>query len=60
MHYINIFFFLKALLVRKLKEGGAEKSIWQPEVNKLLALKNQLSAATGTSVPAPQSKSKKK
>lgn len=46
-------------MVRKLKEGGADKSLWQPEVNKLLALKSQLIAATGAPTPAPQSKSKK-
>lgn len=56
----NVLIFFKGLLVRKLKEGGSEKSIWQPEVNKLLALKGQLAAATGAPVPAPQSKSKKK
>lgn len=45
--------------MRKLKEGGADKSVWQPEVNKLLALKNQLATVTGAPPSAPQSKSKK-
>ncbi|XP_050499287.1 methionine--tRNA ligase, cytoplasmic [Diabrotica virgifera virgifera] len=48
----------QALVVRTLKEGGAEKSKWQPEVDKLLALKKQLASASGTPVAAPQ-KSKK-
>lgn len=34
------------MVVRKLKEGGADKSVWQPEVAKLLALKKQLAEAT--------------
>lgn len=45
--------------MRKLKENGAEKSVWQPEVEKLLVLKQKLSAATG--VPLVKSgKNKKK
>ncbi|KAK9871150.1 hypothetical protein WA026_011432 [Henosepilachna vigintioctopunctata] len=47
----------QGLIVRKLKEGGSEKSVWQPEVDKLLALKNKLAVLTGA--PTPQSKGKK-
>lgn len=49
--------------VRKLKTAGSEKSVWQPEVDKLLELKKALVAAGGTLPAAPQqlsSKSKKK
>lgn len=47
--------------VRQLKAGGAEKNIWQPEVEKLLALKTKLTALTGQPAVAPaSSKSKKK
>lgn len=50
----------QGLVVRKLKEGGADKSVWQPEVQKLLSLKNQLASATGSPVqPAKGKKSKK-
>ncbi|CAH2014871.1 unnamed protein product [Acanthoscelides obtectus] len=42
----------QGLVVRKLKEGGAEKSVWQPEVEKLLALKAQLAVASGTPAAA--------
>lgn len=47
--------------VRDLKASG-DKSVWQPEVDKLLALKKELVAAGGQPAPAPQSsgKSKKK
>lgn len=45
--------------MRKLKESKSEKSVWQPEVEKLLKLKEKLSVTTG--VPLPKSgKSKKK
>lgn len=43
----------QALVVRKLKEGGAEKSKWQPEVDKLLKLKGELAVATGAPLAAP-------
>lgn len=46
--------------VRLLKTGGSEKSIWQPEVEKLLALKKELTAVGGAPIPAPVSKGKKK
>lgn len=47
--------------VRKLKTAGSEKSVWQPEVDKLLELKKALVAAGGA-LPAapPQSSSKNK
>lgn len=44
--------------MRKLKESGSEKSVWQPEVEKLLQLKGKLAAASGN--PLPEQKSKKK
>lgn len=48
--------------VRKLKTSGSEKSVWQPEVDRLLELKKSLIAAGGTPPAPPQttSKSKKK
>ncbi|XP_018575973.1 methionine--tRNA ligase, cytoplasmic [Anoplophora glabripennis] len=49
----------QGLIVRKLKEGGSDKSIWQPEVQKLLSLKNQLQLAAGES-PSPQKNKKGK
>nr|CAI5842021.1 unnamed protein product [Callosobruchus analis] len=42
----------QGMVVRKLKEGGVVKSVWQPEVEKLLALKGQLAAASGAPVTA--------
>lgn len=47
------------MVVRKLKEGGADKSQWQPEVNKLLTLKNQLAAISGVTPSTSQHKNKK-
>jgi len=44
--------------VRKLKESGADKSVWQPEVAKLLAFKKQLAEATG--VPLTNNNNSKK
>lgn len=48
-------------VVRDLKKS-ADKSVWQPAVDKLLALKKELVAAGGQVAPPPQSsgKSKKK
>lgn len=46
------------MVVRKLKEGGAEKTIWQPEVDVLLKLKAKLAVATGKP-PALPGKTKK-
>lgn len=46
-------------MVRKLKEGGSEKSVWQPVLDKLLQLKIRLAEAGG-SVPTTKQKSKKK
>lgn len=47
--------------VRQLKTGGAAKSVWQPEVDRLLALKQQLTALTGVeAAPAPSKKASKK
>lgn len=43
--------------VRKLK-ATAEKSVWQPEVEKLLALKRELGQLTGQPQPKPGKKSK--
>lgn len=43
--------------VRKLK-SSAEKSVWQPEVEKLLALKRELAQLTGQPQPKPGKKSK--
>nr|XP_022911829.1 methionine--tRNA ligase, cytoplasmic [Onthophagus taurus] len=40
-------------LVRKLKESGAPKADWQPQVEILLKLKGQLSVMTGTPPAAP-------
>ena len=45
--------------VRQLKAGG-DKSVWQPEVEKLLALKKQLTALGGAPAPAPAAKSASK
>ncbi|XP_056648477.1 methionine--tRNA ligase, cytoplasmic [Diorhabda sublineata] len=47
-------------VVRKLKESGVEKSVWQPEVNKLLSLKNDLAKASGTPLAATQKNKKNK
>lgn len=46
--------------VRKLKAAASEKSVWQPEVDKLLELKKALVAAGGTPAIVPQSSSKNK
>lgn len=48
----------QGLVVRKLKESGADKSVWQPEVAKLLAFKKQLAEATG--VPLTNNNNSKK
>lgn len=45
--------------VRDLK-ASADKNVWQPEVAKLLELKEQLKAAGGNPAPAPQSSGKNK
>lgn len=45
--------------VRTLK-ASAEKSVWQPEVDALLKLKNELATLTGTSQPASGKNKKKK
>ncbi len=46
--------------VRTLKASG-DKTVWQPEVDVLLKLKNELAALSGTSAqPAPTGKNKKK
>ncbi|XP_050300955.1 methionine--tRNA ligase, cytoplasmic [Anthonomus grandis grandis] len=50
----------QGLVVRKLKEGGADKSVWQPEVNKLLAFKKQLAELTGVDTPKKPSGKEKK
>lgn len=50
----------QGLVVRKLKEGGAEKAKWQPEVEKLLQLKAKLAVATGQPLAAPGKTKKKK
>ncbi|XP_060534947.1 methionine--tRNA ligase, cytoplasmic [Cylas formicarius] len=47
-------------VVRKLKESGAEKSVWLPEVNKLLAFKTELAAVTGVPIQANQTNKKSK
>uniref|UniRef100_A0A182R1F6 Methionine--tRNA ligase, cytoplasmic n=1 Tax=Anopheles farauti TaxID=69004 RepID=A0A182R1F6_9DIPT len=39
--------------VRKLKESSSDKSVWQPEVSVLLALKQKLASLTGAPVAAP-------
>lgn len=44
--------------MRKLKEGGFDKTVWAPEVAKLVALKSRLSEITGV-VPDKKSSSKK-
>ncbi|KAJ8942642.1 hypothetical protein NQ318_013355 [Aromia moschata] len=41
-------------VVRELKQSGAEKSAWQPEVDKLLALKKQLAVASGEPLSTPR------
>lgn len=49
--------------VRKLKTSGAEKAVWQPEVERLLSLKKELAQLSGVeATPAAPSKraSKKK
>lgn len=46
--------------VRKLKASSQDKSVWQPEVNKLLALKKDLVTLGGTPVAPPQSQGKNK
>ncbi|KAK9700759.1 WHEP-TRS domain [Popillia japonica] len=43
----------QGVLVRKLKESGAAKTEWQPQVNILLSLKAKLAALTGQPIPAP-------
>lgn len=45
--------------VRTLKQS-ADKPVWQPEIEKLLALKADLVAAGGQPAPAPQSSGKSK
>lgn len=60
---INVQIEAQGEKVRKLKTAGSEKSVWQPEVDKLLELKKALVAAGGTLPAAPQqssSKNKKK
>jgi methionyl-tRNA synthetase len=39
--------------VRKLKTGGVEKSVWQPEVNILLELKKQVEGLKKTQTTTP-------
>lgn len=45
--------------MRTLK-AKEEKSVWQPEVEKLLKLKKQLADLTGTAPTSNEKKSKKK
>lgn len=45
--------------MRTLK-GSSDKSVWQPEVEVLLALKKQLGELTGQPLAAPAGKSNKK
>lgn len=45
--------------VRTLK-GSADKTVWQPEVDALLKLKNELAGLTGTAQPASGKNKKKK
>ncbi|XP_067003701.2 methionine--tRNA ligase, cytoplasmic [Anabrus simplex] len=47
-------------LVRQMKGSGADKSVWQPEVAKLLELKKQLAAAQGINHVQPPAKGKSK
>ncbi|XP_063918598.1 methionine--tRNA ligase, cytoplasmic [Zophobas morio] len=47
-------------LVRKLKEGGANKTEWQPEVSKLLELKTKLASLLGNPIADGQKGKKKK
>lgn len=42
-----------------MKTSGAEKSVWQPEVENLLSLKNKLAALTGKPAEQPGKKKKK-
>ena len=46
--------------VRVLKTSGGDKTVWQPEVTILLALKTKLATLTGVSPAPPSGKSKKK
>jgi hypothetical protein len=46
--------------VRKLKSEKKDKSVWQPEVNKLLELKQKLIQAGGSAPPPQKSAAKKK
>lgn len=55
---IYLYLFVKGDLVRELK-AKEQKSVWQPEVEKLLKLKKQLADLTGTT-PAPTDKKSKK
>ncbi|KAI4504802.1 hypothetical protein M0802_000352 [Mischocyttarus mexicanus] len=48
----------QGILVRELK-AKEEKSVWQPQVDILLKLKNQLASLTGTKIPDKKSKKKK-
>ncbi|GJQ65974.1 hypothetical protein Trydic_g4068 [Trypoxylus dichotomus] len=48
----------QGLVVRKLKESGASKAEWQPQVEVLLALKGKLASLTGQPL-APPGKGKK-
>lgn len=45
--------------VRTLKATG-DKTVWQPEVAKLLVLKNELNALNGIALPQPSAGGKKK
>lgn len=45
--------------VRQIKTGGADKAVWQPEVERLLSLKKDLAALTGVVEAIPSAATKK-
>ncbi|KAL1513916.1 hypothetical protein ABEB36_003254 [Hypothenemus hampei] len=48
----------QGMVVRKLKESGMSKSVWQPEVAKLLELKQRLAKVSGVDLTLKPSKKK--
>lgn len=56
----TVFLYLQAEVVRKLKSETKDKAVLQPEVNKLLELKQQFVQAGGIVAAPPKSSGKKK
>lgn len=55
---ISSILFFQGDLVRGMKGSGKAKAEWQPEVNKLLQLKQQLTALQPTTAPGSSAESK--